>query len=374
MSKISIVKPFSEPLPSPLDLIQELPANESQLRFIEKTRQEVRDILDQKDTRLLMITGPCSIHDTTAALEYATRLNSLAQSLSDSFLLIMRVYFEKPRTHIGWKGMLYDPHLDGSDEISTGLKMTRRLLLELAKMKIPTAAEFLDPASVQYFGDLISWGCIGARTAESQTHRQMASGLAMPVGFKNSTSGNVEVAVNGIVAASTPQTFMGLNEDGRISVVHTQGNTYGHVTLRGGEGKPNYDPKSIANALSCLEKAGLSKRVIVDCSHDNSNRKHEQQPTVFQSIINQIIEGNKSIRGLILESHLYAGNQIMRSDLSQLKYGVSITDPCLDWPSTEQLIKWAAAAIRRDENEETKVETGVCPDELCEAGLGVAGK
>lgn len=327
-------------LPTPQELIHEIPLLPAQAEFIKRTRHEIVQILTQQDSRRILIVGPCSIHDLKAAKEYALRLKELSQSIADTFLLVMRVYFEKPRTSIGWKGLLYDPHLDCSNAIHTGLRWTRQLLIDLTDLGLPTAAEFLDPSSLNYFGDIVSWGCIGARTSESQTHRQIASGLPMPIAFKNNTDGNVAIAINGILAASTPHTFIGINDMGRVAQVQTKGNPHCHVALRGGEGQPNYDARSISQALEALRLAGLPECVIVDCSHDNSNRKHEQQIHVFKSIIHQIMEGEQRIRGLVLESHLNAGHQPFAGHPSKLKYAVSLTDPCLDWTMTERLIKW----------------------------------
>jgi 3-deoxy-7-phosphoheptulonate synthase len=263
----------------------------------------------------------------------------LSNEVGDQFLLIMRAYFEKPRTQLGWKGLLYDPSLDGSHDIASGLVLTRRLLLDLAELEIPAAAEFLDPVSSVYFDDLISWGCIGARTSTSQTHRQMSSGLTIPIGFKNTTDGNVAAAVNGIVSCAQAHSFMGISQPGKVGVVRTRGNPYGHLVLRGSESQTNYDPQSISEALISLQKAGLPQRLLVDCSHDNSKRDHEQQIVVFQSIIAQILEGNTAIRGLLLESHIESGKQQLGSPML-LKYAVSLTDPCIDWRTTESLIRW----------------------------------
>lgn len=343
-----------EPLPSPNQLMEDLPSKPHHQQFIEKSRCQIREILDGTDPRLLLIVGPCSIHDITAAKEYATKLRAL---VTNNFLIVMRVYFEKPRTSVGWKGLLYDPFLDGSNDINAGLRMSRQLLLDLVEMELPAATEFLDIASGYYFSDLISWGCIGARTAASQTHRQIASGLPMPIAFKNNTDGNVDIAVNGIINAATPHTYMGMNGAGQVCLTSTKGNKYCHTALRGGINKPNYDPQSIAHALNLLKSNNVPPRLLIDCSHDNSFRTHEQQPVVFQSVINQIIEGNKNIRGLILESHLYAGNQPLSSDLSLLKYAVSVTDPCLDWTSTEQLILWADEALSREYSNTLYIES-----------------
>lgn len=337
----SIHKPRVEPLPTPAELHQNLPATKLHEEWILRTRREILEILEGRSQRFLIIVGPCSIHDTQAALEYATRLRALSAEISDSFLVIMRVYFEKPRTSLGWKGFLYDPELDGSHQIAQGLKLTRQLLLDLADLQMPTAAEFLDPLTVPYVGDLISWACIGARTASSQTHRQMASGLTMPISFKNNTDGNIDVAINGVLSAATPHSFISTNQEGKLVSVHTYGNPHGHITLRGGLNKPNYDPQSIYDALEKLTQAKLPPRLIVDCSHDNSARKLELQPYVFQSVLRQFHDGNRAIRGVILESNLFAGNQQIPSSKSELQYAVSLTDPCLDWDTTEWLLRWA---------------------------------
>ncbi len=352
MNKINL----TDSLPSPERLKGQYPLRFEEASFIQRKREEIVRILERDDPRQLLIVGPCSIHDISAAVEYAMRLRELALEVSDTFLLVMRVYFDKPRTTIGWKGLLGDPHLDGSYDIAEGLHLTRQLLIRLAELKIATAAEFLDPASGTFFGDLISWGCIGARTSESQTHRQIASALPMPVAFKNSTSGNVEVAIHGIMAASLPQTFIGINAQGQLARVQSPGNPHCHLALRGGELKPNYDAVSIASCLERLRGAKLPERVIVDCSHDNSRRKVEQQVTVFQSVIQQIAEGEESIRGLILESHLLAGNQPLLADRSKLKYAVSLTDPCLDWLSTQKLIEWGCDLLRSSKKSEREMQ------------------
>lgn len=350
-----------ETLPTPYELKHELPITLKQSQFVNKTREQIVNILERRDPRLLMIVGPCSIHDVEAAYEYSVKLKALAKEISDTFLPVMRVYFEKPRTSLGWKGLLYDPYLDGSHNISAGLKLTRQLLLELAELEVPAAAEFLDPATSCYFGDLISWGCIGARTSESQTHRQIASGLPMPVAFKNSTAGKIDVAIHGILSASTQHKFIGMDEMGKIAIVKTAGNPHSHVMLRGGEDSPNYDPKSISYALNLLHKYQLPPRVLIDCSHDNSYKKHEKQPSVFQSIIHQILEGEKHIRGMAIESHIFEGNQTLSKDLSTLRYAVSLTDPCLDWTSTENLILWGREMLLQNQviNQERNVPVPV---------------
>lgn len=337
MPDYSIDKPFS----SPNELKEKLPINKQQSEDIRQFRQQISRIIEGKDHRLLMIVGPCSIHNIIAAKDYATKLRQLIDYVSDSFFIVMRVFFEKPRTKSGWKGLLYDPFLDGSNDMETGLRWCREFLLELVQMGIPAATEFLDPSTANYFGDLISWACIGARTAESQIHRQMASGLPMPVGFKNSTSGNVGVAVNGVLSAIENHTFFGIDDWGRVSIKSTRGNHNAHIVLRGGENKPNYDSSSIGVALKLLQNAQLPLRLVVDCSHDNSNRNYEKQIEVFQSVLDQVIHGNHFIRGIALESNIQEGNQALNVDPSKLKYGKSVTDPCLDWGTTERLLLWA---------------------------------
>lgn len=328
-------------IPAPSKLKNLYPLQAAQKIFLEKTRKEICQILEGKDPRRLLIVGPCSIHDLDAGKEYALKLKRLSEEVSDRFLLVMRTYFDKPRTILGWKGFLYDPGLDNSHNIEQGLHLTRQFLLDLNQLEIPTAAEFLEPASGAYFDDLIAWGCIGARTSASQTHRQMASGLPMPVAFKNTTDGNIEAAIHGIMCCAEPHNFIGIDQEGQSSILYTQGNRYGHLVLRGSDRETNYDPESVTHALKLLKNANLPLRLLIDCSHGNSKRRYEQQSQVFQSVIGQIIEGNSSIRGALLESHLNAGNQPLLSKSRSLKYGVSITDPCLDWSATENLIRWA---------------------------------
>ncbi|MCB1112255.1 MAG: 3-deoxy-7-phosphoheptulonate synthase [Chlamydiales bacterium] len=330
----------SEPLPTPFELIEELPTTSSQRAFIEKSRQTICNILNGCDPRLLLIIGPCSVHDTTAAKEYAVRLRDLSQQVGDTFFLVMRTFFEKSRTSLGWKGMLYDPHLNGSHAIDTGMRWTRQLLLDLADAHVPTAAEFLEPNAAPYFSDLISWGCIGARAAESQVHRQLASGLPMPVGFKNNTGGNMQIAINGCITASIPHTYIGVDEMGSVASMHTEGNCFPHLVLRGSHTAPNHDPESLENAAALLEKNALTSGFLVDCSHGNCQGDHNTQVSVFESVIHQAIEGNNNIRGLLLESHLFSGRQPIKSDGTKLRYAVSLTDSCLDWNTTKRLIQW----------------------------------
>jgi 3-deoxy-7-phosphoheptulonate synthase len=326
--------------PTPYSIRCDFAASSSQLEYIAKCRKQVHEILEGKDSRKLIICGPCSIHDMDSAIEYAERLRQLAVAVKDRFFIIMRTYFDKPRTTLGWPGFATDPHLDGSDDIPAGITLTRKLLLRLTEMQVPTAAEFLNPLSSHYFGDLLSWGCIGARTAESQTHRQIAAGLPLPIAFKNSTSGSIQVAINGAIAASYPHTFLGIDHQGQLAILKAEGNRSTHIVLRGSDSHPNYYPESINDALELLKKAQIPSRLIVDCAHGNSQRQHEKQRDVFRSTISQIALGNQDIRGLILESHINGGNQPLPSESERIKYGVSITDPCLDWEATEHLIRW----------------------------------
>lgn len=324
---------------TPEQLKEKLPLSDTARKTVSEGRQIVRDILDGKDHRLFIVIGPCSIHDLKAAHEYADRLKALADELSDTLYIIMRVYFEKPRTTVGWKGLINDPYLDDSFKIEDGLHIGRQLLLELAEKGLPTATEALDPISPQYLQDLISWSAIGARTTESQTHREMASGLSSAVGFKNGTDGGLTVAINALQSVSSPHRFLGIDQGGQVSIVTTKGNTYGHVVLRGGNGKPNYDSVSVALCEKELEKAKITPNIMIDCSHANSNKDPSLQPLVLENITNQIVDGNNSISSLMIESHLGWGNQSICEDISQLKYGVSITDACIDWDTTEQSLR-----------------------------------
>ena len=337
-----------ESLPSYKEIKTALPLISSSRLFIEESRHTVRAILNGRDPRLLLIVGPCSIHDRVSAREYAQRLRKLSESVSPQFFLVMRVYCEKPRTANGWKGFLNDPLLDGSHAMHLGIEWTRQLLLELAALQVPAATEFLDPLTALYYDDLITWGSVGARTSSSQIHRQLASGLQMPMGIKNGVAGNLSAAVNGALAASLPHTFMGISENGTPAITRTVGNPDAHIVLRGGESGPNYDPSSVSEALVRLEAVQLPPRLLIDCSHQNSEKKFDKQPGVFQSAIHQIVEGNPNIKGLMLESHLNAGNQLLTPNFSHLKYGVSITDACLDWQSTARLIAWGAQHLKQD--------------------------
>jgi 3-deoxy-7-phosphoheptulonate synthase len=306
----------------------------------------VQDILARRDPRLLVVVGPCSIHDPEAGLDYARRLRTLAGEVSDTLLLVMRVYFEKPRTINGWKGFINDPRMDDSFHIEEGVRRARAFLLELAELGLPAGTEALDPIAPQYLGDLIAWTAIGARTSESQTHREMSSGLSTAVGFKNGTDGDLGVAVNAILSASDPHSFLGINDQGAAAIVRTRGNPGGHLVLRGGSGRPNYDSVSIAQAEAALRKAGLPENIMVDCSHANSQRNPQLQPLVLQDCAHQILRGNRSIIGLMVESFLEEGSQPIPADLATLRYGCSVTDPCLGWAATETMLREARAMLK----------------------------
>lgn len=325
-------------LTTPRALKEQYPRSDKATATVEKGRQEIRDILDRRDERLLVVIGPCSIHDTDLAKDYASRLLPLREQLSSSLNIVMRVYFEKPRTTVGWKGYINDPDLDDSFKIDDGLARARELLLYLADAGMPTGTEALDPISPQYLSDLFSWAAIGARTTESQTHREMASGLSMAVGFKNGTNGSLDVAVNALRSASSAHRFLGINFDGATSIVHTRGNEYGHVILRGGTAGPNYDAEHVHFAENELSKANLPARIMIDCAHANSNKNHEVQPLVAANIAEQVAKGNQSIIGLMIESNIKAGNQALDSR-DDLEYGVSITDACVDWETTEATLR-----------------------------------
>lgn len=329
----------NEVLVTPNQMKQDIPLTDKASQTIERGRQAVKDILDRKDNRLFVVIGPCSIHDVEAAKDYAKRLLTLAEEVKDSMEIIMRVYFEKPRTTVGWKGLINDPYLNDTFKIQDGLHIGRQLLLDIAEMGLPTATEALDPISPQYMQDLISWSAIGARTTESQTHREMASGLSSPVGFKNGTDGGLGVAINALQSTSHGHRFLGIDPQGQVSVVTTAGNPYGHVVLRGGNGKPNYDSVSVSICEKELKKAGLVPNIMVDCSHANSNKDASLQPLVAENVTNQILEGNQSIVGLMIESNIGFGNQNIPADLSELQYGVSVTDACIDWATTEVLLR-----------------------------------
>jgi 3-deoxy-7-phosphoheptulonate synthase len=328
------------PIIAPADLRQVFPLTEEASEFVSSSRSHIKNILKGKDPRLMVVVGPCSIHDPKAALEYASRLAKLGNELSDQLFLIMRVYFEKPRTTIGWKGLINDPDMNGTHQISKGLGIARRLLSDIIKMRLPVATEMLDPITPEYLADHLSWGAIGARTTESQTHREMASGLSFPIGFKNGTDGSLQVAIDAMNAALHSHNFLGINREGRTSIIQTTGNPDVHIVLRGGK-KPNYSPEDILKTEEMLEKGGLFPTMMVDCSHGNSEKNHEKQPAVLESVVDRIAEGNRSISGVMIESNLLAGNQSIPNDLSQLKYGVSITDKCIDWDTTESVLRRA---------------------------------
>ncbi|MBK5105642.1 MAG: 3-deoxy-7-phosphoheptulonate synthase [Burkholderiales bacterium] len=333
-----------EVMPSPRELHERIPLADAGAQFVAAARATLCRVLDRTDPRLLVIVGPCSIHDPASGLDYAERLRELAAEVQDSLYVVMRVYFEKPRTVTGWKGFINDPHMDDSFHIEEGMERARRFLGDLAAMGVPAATEALDPAAPQYLGDLIAWYAIGARTSESQTHREMASGLSAPVGFKNATDGNIGIAINAIRSAREPHTFLGITADGTQSIVRTRGNSYGHIVLRGGQ-SPNYDTANVSLTEQELQQAGLSPNLVIDCAHANSMKKPELQPLVFRDCIHQIIEGNSSIVGLMLESNIVAGNQPIPEDKSRLIYGCSVTDPCISWETTAKLIRESAAAV-----------------------------
>jgi len=326
-------------------LKSDLPITDAASATVTRGRQAVIRILRGEDPRLLVIVGPCSIHDVAGALEYAQRLNALRQEFLSQMEILMRVYFEKPRTTIGWKGLINDPHLDNTQDIESGLKMARKLLLDITTMGLPAATEFLDPIIPQYTADLISWAAIGARTTESQTHREMASGLSMPVGFKNATDGSLQIAMDALHSARTPHSFLGIDQDGVTSVVRKTGNRDGHVVLRGGRLQTNYDPQSIHDAQMRLTQAGLPAALMVDCSHANSGKQPARQEDVWRSLIEQRTSGTRSLIGAMIESYLHEGTQPIPQTLSELRYGVSITDACISWETTERLLRWGHEAL-----------------------------
>ena len=324
---------------TPAQIKEQLPAGDRQLALVERTRREAKSILRGEDDRMLVIVGPCSIHDPVSALEYARQLAVLSQELADRYLIVMRVYFEKPRTTIGWKGFINDPNLDESCDMAKGILLARKLLLDILDLGLPTATEFLDPIIPQDTAELITWAAIGARTTESQTHREMASGLSMPVGFKNATDGSFQTAIDAMASACTQHSFLGIDQDGATSIIKTAGNPDSHVVLRGGRNGPNYHPEDVALAEKALRKTGLHPTLMVDCSHANSGKDPNRQPDVWKSILAQRREGNRHLIGAMLESHLHFGSQPLTQDPSILKYGVSITDACMDWETTAALLK-----------------------------------
>jgi 3-deoxy-7-phosphoheptulonate synthase len=333
-------------LMTPEALKLRLPLYGTTLEHVRRNRQIIRDILDRKDHRLFIVVGPCSIHDVDAALDYAARLQKLAAEVQDTLVLVMRVYFEKPRTSVGWKGLINDPEMNDSFKIEKGLHTARRLLLKLSAMGLPTSTEALDPISPQYLHDIITWSAIGARTTESQTHREMSSGLSSPVGFKNGTDGGLEVAINALKSVVSPHRFLGIDPEGQVSIVTTTGNRHAHIVLRGGNGLPNFDDASVSACEAACRKAGVSTNIMIDCSHANSSKKPENQPAVLANVVDQIVAGNKSIIGVMIESNIHFGRQDIPADLSQLKYGVSVTDGCIDWETTERTIRDAHQKLK----------------------------
>jgi 3-deoxy-7-phosphoheptulonate synthase len=334
-------------MPSPEEILRGNPITERAAATVLSGRRTLEAILDRRDPRLFVIVGPCSIHDPSAGIDYAGRLKELADQVADTLVLVMRVYFEKPRTATGWKGFINDPHLDDSFRIAEGMQKARQFLLDVNEIGLPAATEALDPIAPQYLGDLIAWTAIGARTAESQTHREMSSGLSTPVGFKNGTDGALEVAINAILSAAQPHSFLGINAQGQSSIVRTQGNRYGHLVLRGGGTRPNYDTVSVAMAERALIGAHLPTNIVIDCSHANSYKRPELQPLVMRDCVNQIRVGNTSIVGMMVESFIAPGNQTIPADLALLRYGCSVTDPCIDWPCTVDMIHETASTLEQ---------------------------
>ena len=340
----------TRPIVTPAALEAAIPVTPEVNHSVVEGRRQIRDIVAGRDSRLLVVVGPCSVHDTAAAVEYAEKLASIRSQVEDQFLLVMRVYFEKPRTTVGWKGLINDPHLDGTFDMNRGLELARQLLLDVSALGLPTATEFLDQIVPQYIDDLIGWAAIGARTTESQSHRQMASGLSMPVGYKNGTDGSIQIAIDAMKAARSPHHFLGMDEDGRAVIVQTRGNPDGHIILRGGQGRPNYSPENVADAAAALTKAGLPPRLMVDCSHANSNKKHENQAVVWQSVIDQrlVTAPPSPVMGVMIESNLHDGRQDVGPEgPAALKHGVSITDACIGWDVTERLLLEGAERLRK---------------------------
>jgi 3-deoxy-7-phosphoheptulonate synthase len=333
-------------MPTPDEIKAKLPLTEKAAETVVSGRRTIEAILDGRDHRLFAVVGPCSIHDPIAGLDYARRLKQLADEVSSTMFMVMRVYFEKPRTSVGWKGFINDPYMDDSFRVDEGMEKGRKFLLDVNEIGLPAATEALDPTAPQYLGDLIAWTAIGARTSESQTHREMSSGLSTPVGFKNGTDGEIESAVNAILSASHPHAFLGVNGQGRSAVVRTRGNAYGHLVLRGGGGRPNFDTVSISLAEQALAKAKLPQNMVVDCSHANSWKKPELQPLVMRDVVHQIREGNRSVVGFMVESFIEAGSQPIPEDLSKLKYGCSVTDACVSWETTVEMLRSAHEVLK----------------------------
>ena len=335
----------SRHLYSPLELVDRIPRTDKARATVREARNAIHEILEGRDKRIMLITGPCSIHDEEAAIDYAARLMDLREKLGDKIYIVMRVYFEKPRTTVGWKGLINDPNLNETFDIPKGLEKARSLLAKINEMGMPAASEFLDPVVPHYIEDLVSWVAIGARTTESQTHRQMASAIGIPVGFKNGTDGNFQTAIDGILAARGQHSYVGTGPDGHVCVLRTDGNPDGHLVLRGGNKGPNYGEESVQEACEVMEAANLRQRVVIDCSHGNSNKDHTKQPSVFKDVINQRVSGNENIVGVMLESNINAGNQSLGDDPNILKYGISITDACVEWSKTEEIIMWADSQL-----------------------------
>ncbi len=335
------------PIIAPSDLKQVFPLSLSGANFVNTSRNTIKSILNGEDKRLLVVVGPCSIHDPLAAIEYAKRLAKLAEELKDQLFIIMRVYFEKPRTTVGWKGLINDPDMDGSHQISKGLGVARQLFCAITELQLPIASEMLDPITPQYLSDMVSWGAIGARTTESQTHREMASGLSFPVGFKNGTDGGLKIALDAMAASCRSHSFLGINSEGHSSIVHTSGNPDIHMVLRGGDNAPNYYPEDVNKAAELLKSKKLPPAIMVDCSHANSYKDHTRQGEVLDNVIEQLVTAPGSVSGVMIESNLNAGNQSIPDNLNQLKYGVSITDKCVDWETTVELLTEAHHKLER---------------------------
>lgn len=334
------------PLIAPRRMKEEIPLSEAAVETVIESRNAIKRMLRGKDKRLLAIVGPCSIHDEKATYEYAARLAALRAEMIDQMHIVMRVYFEKPRTTIGWKGLIYDPYLDGSDNMEHGTRKAREIMLKIVDMGLPAATEFLDPIVPQYLDDLVSWAAIGARTIESQTHREMSSGLSMPIGFKNSTDGNLQLAIDAMCSSRAPHSFLGVDQEGQTAIVKTSGNVWGHIILRGGRNHPNYDRDNIQKTIRILDAANLPAYIMVDCSHANSGKEFRRQEMVMTDVITQRLEGNDHLFGIMLESNLFEGNQSIPKDLSQLKYGVSITDACIGWEATERILRETYAKLK----------------------------
>ncbi len=337
------------PIRTPRYIAAQLPLTDAISEHVTSARNVIKDILNGKDKRFLMIIGPCSIHDPDAAIEYAQRLKELSKEVRETQFFVIRIYFEKPRSSIGWKGLINDPHMDGSHDIDAGLYIARKLLLDINVIGLPIATEMLDPFTPQFTADLISWAAIGARTVESQTHRELASGISMPVGFKNSTDGSIDVAIGAMKSASHPHSFIGINEDGMASIVRTRGNPYVHIVLRGGENRPNFDRVSVERVISHLKEEDLRAKVLIDCSHGNSFKDHTKQPLVLKDVLRQRIDGNTDIIGCMIESNLKAGNQPIPENLDELEYGISVTDKCVDWESTVEMVHMTHEFLLRQE-------------------------